>query len=717
MTNNHQFTKSFRRKHGQFLKYLFTELNVANRSLGLYVVLLYIFSTITIYAAGSYYVDGSDPNCSDSGPGTEVAPYCTISRAATAQSGPGTLILVKPSSYREQINVPASGTENEPFIFRALGSPVTVDGADDFSLPSLWTLFAGDVWLGSGVTWSPKQVFVDGTRLTTSSASPSSLPSNTFRYVSGEGLYVNIGGDNPGGHETLIGRRSHGFRLSGNSWITIDGFNVKRTENKGIYLANGADGAVVQNTTVQFANHYGIQIQSCADVVLRQNVVSNNNNHGIALTAGTTNCVVEGNELYLNDRPEIRSANGIYVLDSPNNTLKSNLVFDNDDSGILITSSLNSTTPSDNNISIQNRSWNNGDHGFDHVRSAGTLHVGDVVWGNFNDGFSIEGDSSNTQLFNSISVNNGLTTGGFDLWVDQSSSTGFMSDFNIFWNSTGTPPIKYITTVYANLADFVLATGYDVNSIQSDPRFVNPGGGDFHLEAGSPAIDAADSSVPFWPTVDAEGNARLDDSETLNTGVGAVDYADRGALEFLSTVPPVAFLAVTPTSGTAPLTVVADASGSFDSDGTIVSYRFDFGDGTVVGPQTQATATHSYSQPGNFVVTLMVTDNEGLTDETTATVTVITNTPPVASLTVTPTSGRAPLAVVADASGSFDPDGTIISYRFDFGDGTVVGPQTQATATHVYGKGNYRVNVEVVDDHGAIGAITSGTIRVRKERK
>src|SRR6185436_2574084 len=43
------------------------------------------------------------------------------------------------------------------------------------------------------------------------------------------------------------------------------------------------------------------------------------------------------------------------------------------------------------------------------------------------------------------------------------------------------------------------------------------------------------------------------------------------------------------------------------------------------------------------------------------------NASPVAVLTATPATGNAPLAVVADASGSSDPDGTIVSYRFDFG--------------------------------------------------
>src|SRR6185369_7116393 len=45
------------------------------------------------------------------------------------------------------------------------------------------------------------------------------------------------------------------------------------------------------------------------------------------------------------------------------------------------------------------------------------------------------------------------------------------------------------------------------------------------------------------------------------------------------------------------------------------------------------------------------------------------NSPPVAAAGATPTSGLAPLTVNFDSSGSYDPDGTIASYSWNFGDG------------------------------------------------
>jgi len=75
---------------------------------------------------------------------------------------------------------------------------------------------------------------------------------------------------------------------------------------------------------------------------------------------------------------------------------------------------------------------------------------------------------------------------------------------------------------------------------------------------------------------------------------------------------PVAQLAVEPASGTAPLDVALDASGSSDSDGTIVAYEFDFGEGA--GWEDVAddpTVAHTYAAAGSFTAQVRVTDDDG----------------------------------------------------------------------------------------------------------
>ncbi len=89
----------------------------------------------------------------------------------------------------------------------------------------------------------------------------------------------------------------------------------------------------------------------------------------------------------------------------------------------------------------------------------------------------------------------------------------------------------------------------------------------------------------------------------------------------VTNTPPQPAFTVTPTSGTAPLTVTFDASSSNDPDGSIVQFTWSFGDNTAdaVGSNT----THVYSGAGSFTARLTVTDNGGGTASRTAPIDVV----------------------------------------------------------------------------------------------
>ena len=151
------------------------------------------------------------------------------------------------------------------------------------------------------------------------------------------------------------------------------------------------------------------------------------------------------------------------------------------------------------------------------------------------------------------------------------------------------------------------------------------------------------------------------------------------------------------TSATTKLTATLDASTSADPDGTIASYAWDFGDSAT---GTGKTASHSYASGGTYQVTLTVTDNIGAAGTSTAQVTVQPNQVPSAQFTATVSN----LAAAFDASGTQDPDGTIASYAWDFGDastGTGVAPSHTYTAA-----GSYDVALTVLDNDGAAGTVT-----------
>jgi glucose/arabinose dehydrogenase len=83
--------------------------------------------------------------------------------------------------------------------------------------------------------------------------------------------------------------------------------------------------------------------------------------------------------------------------------------------------------------------------------------------------------------------------------------------------------------------------------------------------------------------------------------------------------PPVAAASATPTSGSAPLAVQFSSDGSFDPEGSVITYSWNFGDG---GTSTLANLQHTYSSQGNYTATLTVRDPQGLTGTDSETITV-----------------------------------------------------------------------------------------------
>ncbi|HVE25712.1 MAG TPA: right-handed parallel beta-helix repeat-containing protein, partial [Sporichthya sp.] len=608
-------------------------------------------------SAQVFYVDQGSPACSISGPGTELQPYCTISAALAAHSGPGITIYVKPGTYPEQVTVPASGAAGNPLVIQALGAGVVVDGADSFSSPAQWVVDSGAVYRAAAVIWSPVQVFMDGSRLAPSSLSPASLPSGSFTWVAGQGLYVNAGGGNPGAHVLLVGHRTYGFSVNAKSWVTIDGFDVSHAEDRGFNLGTGCTNLVISNNRVTFSNGYGIRCNGSTGVLIENNRVSDSNFHGIGLLAASTSCILRGNESFRNVDPAVSRANGIYVNASTNNTLARNRIHDNQDAGVFFTSGANDC------ISYNNVSWNNGDHGFDHLSATGTIHSNDVAFGNRNDGFSIEGNASGTQLHNCIAVDNGLTTGRYDLWVDGTSASGFVSDYNIIWNSTAAAPIRYIATNHTTLATYQSASLQDAHSLQANPNFVNAAGGDFSLLASSPAIDAADSGAPGWPSTDATGHARVDVPAVANTGAGPVKYSDRGAMEFVADQTPVVTVPATATVAESGLLTVnvtaADPDGnaitSLTATGVPPGATFTPGPGNTSGTLSW---TPGFTQAGSYSVTF--TASNALSGSGTTAITV-TNTDRAPVITAAATATVAETGLLTVNVTAADPDSDAIT--------------------------------------------------------
>jgi PKD repeat protein len=160
--------------------------------------------------------------------------------------------------------------------------------------------------------------------------------------------------------------------------------------------------------------------------------------------------------------------------------------------------------------------------------------------------------------------------------------------------------------------------------------------------------------------------------------------------------PPVAVLQYQ-VSADSPYTVAFTGMASSDSDGEIASYLWNFGDGTTgSGP----ALSHTYSVKGQYTVSLTVTDNSGAIALDVVSVTIsgdVENIPPAATFTAAVSPDNAALWRF-DSTGSEDPDGEIVSYSWNFGDGEI---GTGTTIEHRYlTSGVYSVTLIVLDNDG-----------------
>ncbi len=164
--------------------------------------------------------------------------------------------------------------------------------------------------------------------------------------------------------------------------------------------------------------------------------------------------------------------------------------------------------------------------------------------------------------------------------------------------------------------------------------------------------------------------------------------------------PPVAVIIADTQSGEAPLQVHFRGDNSYDPDGEIAEYHWDFSDGTT---SSEINPTHTFETPGNYTVTLTVKDDEGADNSTSVVVVVLhppppPNKPPTARITANTTEGYAPLRVLLTASSSDDPDGTIVRYTW-YLDGRVVGDGV-SVSLNLTTPGNHTVRLVVEDDKG-----------------
>jgi len=150
-------------------------------------------------------------------------------------------------------------------------------------------------------------------------------------------------------------------------------------------------------------------------------------------------------------------------------------------------------------------------------------------------------------------------------------------------------------------------------------------------------------------------------------------------------------------------TIVFDGSASYDPDGVINSYVWDFGDGNTA---TGAVTNNTYTAAGTYTVTLTVTDDTSRSDTTFVDITVGGLQIPNADAGG-PYTGNINEPVTFDASASTHTS-TIVNYIWDFGDGTPYVQSASPIVTHTYVQaGSYTVTLAAQDANNIPGIATA----------
>jgi len=154
-----------------------------------------------------------------------------------------------------------------------------------------------------------------------------------------------------------------------------------------------------------------------------------------------------------------------------------------------------------------------------------------------------------------------------------------------------------------------------------------------------------------------------------------------------------------------------DGSASYDTDGEIDFYRWNFGDGT--SEILAKSPEHSFTAKGAYKITLTVIDNDGTTDTEIIFVTIgdYVNKKPTAEHGG-PYEGVEEKIITFIGSNSTDVDGIITNYTWSFGDGSM---GYDETTTHKYDEpGTYILELTVEDNNGDTN-IVSTIVTVEEE--
>ena len=308
-----------------------------------------------------------------------------------------------------------------------------------------------------------------------------------------------------------------GINVEAASYIVIDGFNVNGMPRAGVRAAAlpdvGMNHVTIRNVTAAGNQRWGIFTGFVDDLLIENNKTSGSVlEHGIYVSNSGDRPILRSNESWGNHGAGIHmngdeSQGGDGVIAGA--LVTGNLIYNNaanggGGSGINMDGVQNSRI--ENNLLYGNLASGISLYRIDGGGgSSGNVVVNNTVYqpagGRW--ALNIQDGATNNTVSNNIFLHDPAFAGGFDISAD--SLPGLASDYNVFTPRFTTDDGDSVLT----LAQWQAQTSQDAHSIVAPALatlFANPAGADFHLPAGSPAINMGTSLLA--PTVDRDGVAR-----------------------------------------------------------------------------------------------------------------------------------------------------------------------------------------------------------------
>jgi parallel beta-helix repeat protein len=530
-------------------------------------------------AAATYYISPTGNNAST---GTLSQPWRTI-QYGIDKSVTGDVLMARQGIYNE--NPIFSGKTNVSLRSYNLEQPIVrgVAGTPAWAIISVNANSSGIVLDGLSIDGQAITTRVDGSEVTGIAlwGSGSTVRNCAITGVLGQAKSVVTAIGVKGNNNLVEGNtisdirfeyagqtgasqyRGFGVAVEG-QYTTIRGNRIIRAHRDAIYLngspttaTENANFTVIENNVLgESAQEDGVMFDQSSnqslpitDCVVRNNTIYGNAENGIDLK-GTLRIQIYGNRIFGNTGNNNGNYDGVAdflggvggIAHGSNTlstdiTIYNNLIYDNL-GGVLVE---NGYKLFNNVIYNNNRDYTGGNSTYDwsskplfagiQMVDAGTPYTNVVIKNNIIGGQRHAAVALKGANAGNLDIDHNLYFGYTD------PGSGLVKGAQLVeFTAKGAWSAVPLTSWQQYLSGLIGVTGRDAASVAADPGFADPAAYDFHITAGSPAIDAGTSDGA--PATDIEGAARFDVPQVTNTGSGACPFTDLGAYEYQQTITP-----------------------------------------------------------------------------------------------------------------------------------------------------------------------------------